>query len=271
METALYLVAPYRNNLNKMKPPTGSILSSPNDQLSHIETIPEIKLHHFALPGGFTGGKISILKNPCLELRYFFSKTNDVVLNWRDGIGGFFEIMFLNGQHNYTRNNAKQDQSRFTPGASFEITSELTDMRSLFGDQTTTYLYMFCPFLKADATSAEFELQVILDKQQVPLKDKNKLEMEMENINNNSSQISASNPVRVSLSQKVVNIIEQVKGDGNVDGVRKRMENSPQTYSEVIQRDVFVDLWHKNAAKVKTVENVNSRLGFWPKRRFWSL
>lgn len=253
VETALYLVAPYRNPLNRMKQPGGSILSSPSDQLSHTETIPELKLHYFAIPSGFTGGRVSLLKNPCSELRYFFSKTSDVVLNWRDGIGGFYELMFLNGQHNYTRQSAQQDQSGFAPGASFDITAELTDMRSLYGDQTTTYMYLFCPFIAADASSAEFELQVILDKQPVALKDKDKLELDQANDNLGPESPLPAAPVRVSLSQRVVDIIKQVKGEGNPDLVRKRMEESPSTYFEVIQRDLSVDLWSEDAADVKRV------------------
>lgn len=249
----MYLIAPYREPLNKYKEPTGTILSSPGDNLSQNESIPELKLHYFDFPASFTGGEVIIQKNNCLELRYFFSKQNNVVLNWRDGIGGFYELMFLNNEHDYTKNKSKQDQSKLVEGSTLNITQDLIDLQSRFGNNTNNYLYFFCPFIKVGAESAQFEVQLILNKNPTELKNREELEeqiiRENEGGDTNITPISGNQTPE----QKVIDIIKQVKGDGQIEGVKKRMEESPGKYYEVIQRDVLINVWQKDSADVKTV------------------
>jgi hypothetical protein len=256
VDAALYLIAPYREPLNKYKEPSGTILSSPGENLSQTENIPELKLHYFDLPATFTGGEILIQKNNCLELRYFFSKQNNVVLNWRDGIGGFYELMFLNNEHDYTKSKSKQDQSKFVEGATLNITQDLIDIQSRFGNTTNNYLYFFCPFVKVGSDSAEFEVQVILNKNPTELKDKDELEDKIVRENEGDTTSAPPNQGNQTPEQKIIDIIKQVKGDGQVEGVKKRMQESPSKYYEVIQRDVSVDVWAKESSDVKTVSHI---------------
>lgn len=251
VETALYLISPYRNALNAMRAPGGVMLNSAGDQLSQEESVPALKLHYFGLPAGFTGGELQILANPCLELRVFFSKSSDVVLNWRDGIGGFFELLFLSGQHDYARSSAGQDQASFAPGASVNLTPALSDMRSRFGGQTTTFLYVFCPFLKADAASAEFRARLVLNKNPVELKDPALLEAAI--VSDNEGSAGDSAPVKATFQSRIENIVAQVRGEGSPALVRKRMEEAPAKYYEVVRRDASVDLWGADSADVKKV------------------
>lgn len=256
MDTALYLISPYREPLNKMSDVSNTILSSPGDNLSSTITVSDHKLHYLDIPSSFTGGEVLIKLNNCLELRYFFSKTNDVLLNHRDGIGGFFELMFMNDQHDYSKEKAKQTHSILSNGATLNITEDLTDLRSRFPGQTNNYLYFFCPFIKEGVDSADFEIQIILNKNPVELKDAEQLEQEL--IAENTGETSTNNNTLVAnrtLEQRIMDIIREVKGDGQAAGVRTRMEESPDKYFEVIERNGSVDLWTKGGSDVKKVQN----------------
>lgn len=256
VETAMYLVAPYREPLNQMTDITNTILSSPGDNLSQTVTVPNLKLHYLDIPAAFTGGEILIKANNCLELRYFLSKSSSVLLNHREGIGGFFELMFLNDQHNYSRASAQQNQVGFSVGASLNITEDLTNLKSRFGAVTNNYLYFFCPFLKEGSENSTFEVQVILNKNPVELKDGAQLEDAIIKENTGGDSSSNSLVANRTIEQRVQDIIREVKGDGQAAGVRQRMEESPQKYFEVIQRNASVELWSKNGADVKKVLSI---------------
>ena len=195
-------------------------------------------------------------------MRYFMSKTSDVKINWREAIGGFYELMFLNDQNDYWKTKAKQNQSQFYNAATIPLTQDLTHLKSRFGDNTNNFIYFFCPFINPDAQSAEFEIQFILNKNPIELKNKDILDNEVylyntgqatpDSQNGSSTQNPFNSDVK-SMSQKAVDIIKEVKGDENVEGVRKRMEEAPEKYFEVIQRDVKADLWNKKSADVKNV------------------
>ena len=185
------------------------------------------------------------------------SKTNDIGLSLRDGIGGFYELMFYNDKHDYWKSKAKQNQSLFSKGASIKLTEGLTHLKTRFGDQTNNFIYFFCPFINTNAQSAEFEIQFILNKNPVTLEDKSTLDQEV--FNNNSGQItsgtsSGSNDISTILT-RARDIITEVKGDGNISGIKKRMEESPGKYYEVLERNIKVDLWDQTSkTDVKKVE-----------------
>jgi hypothetical protein len=133
------------------------------------------------------------------------------------------------------------------------ITEDLINLQSRFGNTTNNYLYFFCPFIKVGAESAEFEVQVILNKNPTELKDKDDLENNIVKENEGESTEPSVNTGNQTPGQRMIDIIKQVKGDGVISGVRTRMEESPSKYYEVIQRDASVQLWDKESSDVKTV------------------
>jgi hypothetical protein len=227
------------------------MLSAPGDSLSETVTIPGLKLHSLEISQTFTGGTITIKKNNCLELRYFLSKTNDVVLSQRDGIGGFFEIRFQNEQHDYWKTKAKLDQSTVADGSIVDITKDLSHLRGRFGVETKNYLYLFCPFIKVGAEDADFELQIDLNKNPVELEDKSVLENEVFAINQ-GKEVSEEQSVK-SPQDKIKDIINEVKGDGVSLGVKERMENAVSKYYEVSLHEIDVSLGGENDNDVKKV------------------
>ena len=189
--------------------------------MSH--TVDKLKLHYTLLPKSYTGGAVKIIKNNCLELRMFFSKTNDISLLRRDAIGGFFDLTFLNEQHDYTDSKAFQDQTKFSVGSNIDFTQDLFNIRKLHGDTSIDYLVFFCPFLDPANQDLSFAFETTLVK--------------------TSSQIGTTPSVEqyklVSRINRITEIFEEVKGyDGVVSNVLTRIKESSQNYYEISERKV---------------------------------
>jgi hypothetical protein len=227
------------------------VLTAPGEVLTSNVQVTEPKLHYLELPGQFTGGTIIIKKNPCIELRYFFSKSSDVSITQRDGIGGFFEIRFQNDEHDYLKTKAKMDQNLMTPGASIDITSDLSNLRGRFGSETMNYLYFFCPFLKVEAEDFELEIQIDLNKNPVELKSKEELE-EAALAVNQGKEIPKKQEVP-SLDSRIKEIVNEIKGDGSASGVKERMEGAVDRYYEVSLREINIDVYGEQGSDVQKV------------------
>ena len=253
VEAALYLISPYREPKNEMKDPSSSLLNSPSDLLTETVSVPQLKLHYLEIPGQFTGGTVTFQKNPCLELRYFFSKSNNVVISKRDGIGGFYEIRFQDEKHDYLKNKAKMDQTSFGVGATIDITKELTDFKGRFDETSTNYMYFFCPFVQVGAEETDFEVLMNLNKNPVEVRPKEEIDREVDAINKGEEVVKAPN--LESLEEKIRNILSEIKGDGATANVKKRMEEAPQNYFEISSREINVSVHGEQSTDVKIVDS----------------
>lgn len=247
----MYLISPYRQPKNVIKEITSNVLTSPGDSLSSTIQISEPKLHYLEIPAQFTGGTITITKNPCIEMRYFLSKSRNVLVSQRNGIGGFFEIRFQNDEHDYLKTKAKMDQVMLSPGNTFDITSDLSSLKGRFGSETNNYLYFFCPFLKVEAEDYEFEIEVNLNKNPVELRSKQELDEVVLAINQ-GKEPPKEQKVQ-SLDERIKEIVSEIKGDGNAKGINERMVNSPEKYYEVSLREITINVHGEQTSDVKKV------------------
>ena len=256
------MIAPYREPKNEFLAPSNSIITSSEELLSKNINISQLKLHSIKIPADFTGGIVKIIKNNCLELRYFLSKSDDVMLTLRDGIGGFYEIGFKNEEHDYWKSKAKLDQSLVSNGSEVDITESLTHLRGRFGDQTDNNLYFFCPFVKVGAENTEFEIEINLNKNPVELDEKENLDNEVFGINSGAEE-APSNEV-ATMEDRVKDIIKEIKGDGSTEGIKTRMEEAPENYYEVSLREIDVFFDDRKSTDVKKVYflNYTNKKGF---------
>lgn len=215
-------------------------------------TVSQLKLHSFELPEDFTGGTVLFKKTNCLELRYFFSKTNDVMLSLREGIGGFYEIRFQNEKHDYWKSKATLDQKTVSLGSELDFTKSLTHFQGRFGKETKNYLYFFCPFIKVGVEETEFEIEIKMNKNPTELKEKSVLDQEVFDINS-GKEVSSENK-STTLESKIEDILKEIKGDGTRDGIKTRMEESPQNYFEISFREINVSLDGEQSSDVKKVK-----------------
>lgn len=229
------------------------MLVSPSETLSEAVEVPQLKLHSLEIPAKFTGGSVVITKNQCLELRYFFSKSGDVQLNWREGIGGFYELHFQNERHDYWKPKAKMDQGGLAPGALVDLAAALSHIRGRFGADTNTFLYFFCPFVKVGVEDTRFALQINLNSNPVELKAKAVLDDEAWAANHGQ----ARSPGKHSFADRARDIVAAVKGDGASAGVKARMEESAAKYFEVANQQITLGFEEK-AADVKRVKRASN-------------
>lgn len=228
----------YKSKNNQYLNISSKIPSSPGDLIQDTISLTELKLHSLEIPIGITGGTFSIKKSNCLELKYFLSKSKDIGVNWRDGIGGFYEIKFMNEKNNYSEETLKKS----TPEIDFpiDISNDLNFFRAKFGESTRNYLYFFCPFSNEDAVTQAFEYEVNLNKNPVVLPDKCELD-------------PTSCTTGKTSSQTLDEILTKVKGDKVIGGVQTRLNSSSSDYFEVTQKTVFTGFLNEENPKVQKV------------------
>lgn len=227
------------------------MLTSPTETLVQTVEMGQLKLHALDLPAQFTGGTITIQKNDCIELRYFLSKSNDVLINLRDGIGGFYELTFQNNQHDYWKSKAKMDQNLLAQGAVVDLTEQLSHLRGRFGDNSRNYLYFFCPFIKVGVDEPGVTVDINLNKNPVELRPKEELNDEVWNMNHDLDP--PKKPGVRSLNDVMQNIIQEIKGDGTSSGVKTRLEESDSNYFEVSLKEIDL-IFQEDESDVKRVK-----------------
>ena len=241
MDVLSVLVTSYKQELNKGLHTSSAIVNSSDSVVEETKTVEKLKLHVVDLPAAFTGGSVEVTKLNCKELKMFMSKTNDIEINWRDGIGGFMDLQFLNHQNTYF--NSSYDKS-LNANIPFDFTEDLTYLKSNFGASSRNYIYFYCPFINENNEDLSFEYKLNLNQNPVDLS----------NSNTSSNPDSPDSNVQyTTLSGKMEDIIKNVKGDGNVEKVKERMQTASNDYYEISQIIIETNLHKKETPKVQKI------------------
>ena len=156
-------MSPYRNSSNIWVDPSVNVLNFSDGVASSENIVPNLKLKGFRIAQGTTGGTIQILENNTEVLRYFLSATQDVQLNHRPAIGGFFDLQFLNNKHNFTVKTNEMSEDDLATGKTIDLTQEITDFKTLHGVSQDFYIYFFSPFVKVGSTNTNFKVKFDLN------------------------------------------------------------------------------------------------------------
>lgn len=218
-----------------------------------------MKLHNFKVSKEVTGGNITFVENNSKITRYFLSKTNDVVLNNRDAIGGFYELQFQNGDHDFDANTNNADESDMATGKTVDLTQKINDFKTQFGADKDYYLYFFCPFIKEDAPSTDFKVKFDLNKDvlaegAVTPYTKQELDDKMYEANTGKKVLRKSDDKSPDTTkQRWDKILAEVKSSGSVSQTQSNMSASPKNYSPIIERKLQLKVGTDNAPNVESV------------------
>lgn len=256
-----YLVSPYANPKNIWVNPDTTTLSFANNVTSQTSRLDNIKLHNFKIDKAVTGGTVKFEQNNCFITRHFFSTTNDVFLNWRPDIGGFFDLSFLNDEHTFFVSTHDLAASATEAGQTVDLTQAITDFKTLFDVNNDFYLYFFCPFMKTDATDTKFHVQFDLnsaevDSSKVTVMTKEQLQNKMR-LTNQGKEYSSSTVMKttpMTIKEKLNDILAKVKGQGTTSEVLNRMKTAPSDYYSVVERGLAIKAGSSDAPAVEKVD-----------------
>ena len=219
----------------------------------------EFRLIAYEIANGTTGGTVEIQENNCQVLRYFLSATNDVELNHRPAIGGFYDLQFQNNRHNFTIKTNSMSENDLEAGKTIDLTQDITDFKTLHDVNQKFYVYFFCPFLKVGSQTGQFKVKWglnnnELNESQVNIKTKERLQNELVQINSGKEVTATSTPdTPPTLKEKWDAILAEVKS-GNTSANRlSRMTESPDKYYSVIRRTINLKVGTSDAPNVEKV------------------
>lgn len=256
-----YLVSPYNNPKNVWVDPGTDIPAFADNAIDAVSELDNIKLHNYQISKDITGGTVLVQTNNCHITKYFLSSTNDVFLNWRPDIGGFFDLRFLNHEHTFSAQTHDSLPAETEPGKAIDLTQSILDFKTVFDVNNDFYLYFFCPFMKAGADDTKFAVKFDLnaspvDPSKVVVKTKEQIQREMR-LANSGRPVEATSTVPKALpatmKEKLDRIMTQIKGSSSMDGIASRIEQSPSEYYPVIQRDLSLKVGKADAPGVEKV------------------
>lgn len=256
-----YVVAPYRNAANTFVSPSVTNLTFTNGVSNNEITFDNFRLKGYKIAKGTTGGEVEFVTNDCQVLRYFLSATNDVQLNHRPAIGGFFDLHFQNHRHNFTDKTNGMAESTMQNSNKINLTQEITDFKTLHEVNDDFYLYFFCPFMKPTSDSSNLKVNLNLnnnavDESSVTIKTKDQLEDEMKQINSGKEVSSTPTPdTPPSLKEKFDAILAEIKQEGTGSNKTSTLTQSPDKYYSVIRRTLDLKVGKTDAPDVEKVLN----------------
>lgn len=176
----------------------------------------------------------------CLELRYFFSKTKDLIINWHESFGGMYSLGFMEGAHNYNAAKAEMSQKSLLNGDTIDITPELSQFRADAGAADTNYLYFFCPYADPDIKNLAFEYEIKLNKNVVTLPA----------ASGGESGETAMVPQALNEYERIQQIIGELKKDGNASSIQDKVVDANIKYSEVMKLEIKTDFGEKDSPEI---------------------
>lgn len=250
-------MAPYRdakNTFSAANNSTEDIMVQPGEKEFSIDNL---KLTSYKIPQATTGGTIEIVENNCLVPRYFLSKSSNVVLNHRDAIGGFFDLTFMDKNHNFTAQKNAMSNSALNSGSTIDVTQEIRDFKVLADVQADFYIYFFCPFIKKESTSSIFKLKFNLNSDEYGSNITTQTQDELENavISANTGttvNTSTSNEVKT-LRVTWDDVLAQVKSSAQSGNTSTKMSDSVDGYYSIIERSLDVKVGTDDAPQVEMV------------------
>jgi hypothetical protein len=249
-------VSPYRNAANTWVEPSIETLTFTDGVASSEMTVPNLKLKGYRIAQGTTGGTIEFMENNTQVLRYFLSATQDVQLNHRPAIGGFYDLQFQNNQHNFTVKTNSMEEDSMAVGKKVDLTQDITDFKTLHGITQDFYIYFFSPFVKVDSNNTNFKVKFDLNNNEIndnviAVKTKEQLEDELQQIN--SGQEVTTTTVRTTpptLKEKWDEILAEVKGTSSTPPA---IVGSAEKYYSVIRRTLNLKVGKDDAPNVEKV------------------
>lgn len=260
VESVSYLVAPYRDVNNVLSNPGSSNLTFTNNQTEEEKTVSNLKLHNFKVIKGVTQGNVEFVENNCKMTRYFISQSNDVALIHRDAIGGFFELQFRNGNHDYTVETNNMTEADMATGKTVDLTQRINDFKTQFGADQDFYIYFFCPFIKENSESTDFKVKFNLNSEElaegaVTTKTQQELEDEMHETNTGLEILRKSDSTSPDLTkERWDKILAEVKKSGSQSIIESLMASSPSNYYSVIERNLRLQIGNDDAPDVEKVK-----------------
>ena len=195
--------------------------------------------------------------------RYFISQTNDVSLNKREVIGGFYELGFKNGNHDFSAETHNLSESDMATGKVVDLTQRINDFKTQFGDDKDFYIYFFCPFAKLDSESSDFKVKFDLNGEAladgaIETKTKQELEDEMHKLNTGEEILRKSASASPhTTKERWDDILAEVRASGSVSTTESKMSTSPSNYYSVIERELKLKVGEDDAPNVETVNPKN--------------
>lgn len=185
----------------------------------------------------------------CLELRYFFSKTKDLIINWHESFGGMYTLGFMEGAHNYNAAKAEMSQKSLLNGDTIDITPELSQFRADAGAADTNYLYFFCPYADPDIKNLGFEYEIKLNKNVVTLP--------APSGKNSTGEVVV--PQALNEYERIQQIIGELKKDNNASSIQDKVIGANMKYSEVMKLEIKTDFGEKDSPDIIKVKHFEHR------------
>lgn len=258
LESVSFLVAPYRDQNNVFSEVVNSSENVNENKGIKVFDTPNLKLKSYMIPRDTTGGTFEVVENNCMVPRYFLSQTDDVMINQRDAIGGFYDLRFVDKRHNFTANTNSVSNSALNTGTTVDITQEIRNFKTLHDVTDNYYIYFFCPFLKKDSESTNFKVKFNLNQNeygtniQTPTKDE--LENEVISANTGESVITSTSNEVLTVKKTWDDILAEVKDSTTSNTIVTKMTESVDGYYSIIERSLDLKVGKDNAPNIEMVK-----------------
>lgn len=172
-------------------------------------------------------------------MRYFFSKTNDLYINWHESMGGLFNLGFMEGKHNYNTGKAEMSQKDLRNGTDIDLTRELSQFKADHGESGTNYLYFFCPYADPDVSNLAFEYEINLDKKEVTLP---------------PPSTGGNNGGRpLNEYERIQQIMGELTKDDNTSDIQEKVKEANMKYNEVKKIEIKTNFDEKDSPEIVKV------------------